>query len=175
MHRATNGRGIAGAACSIFRSKAWDGWRRYVLVGEADDGNAWYAHGGVAGHAGLFSTAADLRVLLDLLNDRGRYGGRRYLRPAVVEQFLTRDRFQNYLGWMLPPEMPEGSFAHSGFTGTYVLGVPQYGLSIVLLTNRQNLGTDSRGYFPNVGPLDQAVARAIVDGAAADAAAGAAR
>ena len=154
---------------------AWDGWRRYVLVGEADDGNAWYAHGGVAGHAGLFSTAADLRVLLDLLNDRGRYGGRRYLRPAVVEQFLTRDRFQNYLGWMLPPEMPEGSFAHSGFTGTYVLGVPQYGLSIVLLTNRQNLGTDSRGYFPNVGPLDQAVARAIVDGAAADAAAGAAR
>jgi hypothetical protein len=36
----------------------------------------------------------------------------------------------------------------------------------VLLTNRQNMGTDARGYFPDVGPLQQAVARAIVNGAA---------
>ncbi|HEY3133615.1 MAG TPA: serine hydrolase, partial [Gemmatimonadaceae bacterium] len=47
---------------------AWNGWRQYVLNGEVDDGNSYYANGGVAGHAGLFSTAADLRVLLDLLN-----------------------------------------------------------------------------------------------------------
>src|SRR5690606_41709329 len=46
---------------------AWDGWRTYTLAGEENDGNAYYAHGGVAGHAGLFSTAAELRVLLDLL------------------------------------------------------------------------------------------------------------
>lgn len=145
---------------------AWNGWRQYVLNGEVDDGNSFYANGGVAGHAGLFSTAAELRVLLDLLNNRGSYNGHPYIRPQVVDAFLTRDKYQNYLGWQSPPALPEGSFSHTGFTGTYVLGVPRYGLSIVLLTNRQNMGTNARGYFPDVGPLQQAVAKAVVDGAA---------
>lgn len=149
--------------------RAWDGWRRYVLDGETNDGNSWYAHGGVAGHAGLFSTAADVRVLIDLLLQHGTYAGRQYIRPAVVERFFTRDHYNNYLGWMSPANLPDGSFSHNGFTGTYVLGVPKYGLSIVLLTNRQNMGTDAKGYFPNVGPLDSAVAGAIVAGAAKDA------
>jgi CubicO group peptidase (beta-lactamase class C family) len=145
---------------------AWNGWRQYVLNGEVDDGNSYYANGGVAGHAGLFSTAADLRVLVDLLNNRGSYGGRQYIRPEVVDAFLTRDKYQNYLGWQAPSYLPAGSFSHTGFTGTYVAGIPQYKLSIVLLTNRQNMGTDPKGYFPDVGPLQQAVARAIVNGAA---------
>lgn len=147
---------------------SWDGWRRHVLVGEANDGNAWYANGGVAGHAGLFSTAADLRILLELLNNRGTYDGRRIISAPVIDRFLTLDRFRNYLGWRLPKEMPPGSFDHTGFTGTYVLGVPRYKLSVVLLTNRQNLGTDPRGYFPDLAPLQLAVARAIVEGARAD-------
>jgi serine-type D-Ala-D-Ala carboxypeptidase len=148
---------------------AWDGWRHYVLDGEVDDGNSFYAHGGIAGHAGLFSTAAELRVLVDLLDAGGTYGGRRYISDDVVKRFLTRDRYDNYLGWMLTAGMPAGSFSHTGFTGTYLLGVPRYGLSVVLLTNHQNLGTDAKGYFPNVAPLQAAVSRAIVDGAAADA------
>jgi CubicO group peptidase (beta-lactamase class C family) len=144
---------------------AWNGWRQRVLVGETDDGNSFYANGGVAGHAGLFSTAADLRVLLDLLNNRGSYGGRQYVRPQTVDAFLTRDKYQNFLGWQAPGYLPAGSFSHTGFTGTYVAGVPQYKLSIVLLTNRQNMGTDARGYFPDVGPLQQAVAGAVLNGA----------
>ncbi|HET7553795.1 MAG TPA: serine hydrolase [Gemmatimonadaceae bacterium] len=140
---------------------SWDGWRHYVLIGEVNDGNSWYANGGMAGHAGLFSTAADLRILLDLLNARGEYGGRRYISASVIDQFLTEDRFHNYLGWQKPRELPEGSFFHNGFTGTYVLGVPSEKLSIVLLTNRQNVGTDAKGYFTNVGPLDSAVAQAV--------------
>lgn len=144
---------------------SWDGWRHYVLIGEVNDGNSWYANGGMAGHAGLFSTAADLRVLLDLLNARGEYGGRRYISARVIDQFLTEDRFHNYLGWQKPRGLPEGSFFHNGFTGTYVLGVPSEKLSIVLLTNRQNVGTDAKGYFTNVGPLDNAVAR-VMAGAA---------
>ena len=144
---------------------AWNGWRQYVLNGEVDDGNSFYANGGVAGHAGLFSTAGDLRVLIDLLDNRGSYGGRQYIRPEIVERFLTRDTYQNYLGWQAPTYLPAGSFSHTGFTGTYVLGVPKYGLSIALLTNRQNMGTDARGYFPEIGPLQQAVARAVVNGA----------
>jgi CubicO group peptidase (beta-lactamase class C family) len=150
---------------------AWNGWRQYVLDGETDDGNAWYANQGVAGHAGLFSTAADLHVLIDLLLANGRARGHQYIRPEVVDRFLTRDRYQNFLGWMSPNGLPEGSFSHTGFTGTYVLGVPKYGLSIVLLTNRQNMGTDARGYFPDVGPLQAAVSRAIVAGAASEASA----
>ncbi|MBA3342731.1 MAG: serine hydrolase [Gemmatimonadaceae bacterium] len=148
--------------------KAWNGWRQHVLIGEVDDGNAAYANAGVAGHAGLFSTAAELRVLLDLLNNRGAYGGRSYIRPATVDQFLTRDRFQHYLGWQFPPGMLAGTFAHSGFTGTWVAGVPKHKLSIVLLTNRQNLGTNDRGFFPDVAPLREAVTKAITRGAEAD-------
>ena len=142
---------------------AWNGWRQYVLNGEVDDGNSYYANGGVAGHAGLFSTAADLRVLLDLLNNRGSYGGRQYIRSRVADTFLTRDKYENYLGWQAPTYLPAGSFSHTGFTGTYVAGIPQYSLSIVLLTNRQNMGTDARGYFPDVGPLQQAVTRLIAN------------
>ena len=146
---------------------AWNGWRQYVLNGEVDDGNAYFANGGVAGHAGLFSTAADLRVLLDLLNNRGAHHGRQYIRPEIVDEFLTLDKYQNYLGWQAPRELPAGSFSHTGFTGTYVLGVPKYKLSIVLLTNRQNMGPDARGYFPDVGPLQLAVSKAIVHGSTA--------
>ena len=89
---------------------AWNGWRQYVLNGEVDNGNAFYANGGVAGHAGLFSTAANLRVLLDLLNNRGAYHGRQYIRPEIVDAFLTRDKYQNYLGWQAPRDLPAGGF-----------------------------------------------------------------
>ena len=144
--------------------KAWNKWRTEILYGETDDGNSYYANGGVAGHAGLFSTASDLGVLLDLLMNRGSYNGKEYISSAVVDRFLTLDKFGHYLGWQLPPDMPEESFMHTGFTGTYVLGIPKHRLSVVLLTNRQNLGTDAKGFFPDVGPLRVAVSKAILNG-----------
>ena len=143
---------------------SWNKWRDYVLSGETDDGNSYYAHGGVAGHAGLFSTAADLRVLLDLLVNRGRHDGKQHVSSWVIDRFLTINGYGHYLGWQMPAGMPAGSFMHTGFTGTYVLGVPKYGLSIVLLTNRQNIGTDSSGFFPDLGPLRLSVGKAIVSG-----------
>ena len=142
---------------------AWNGWRQYVLNGEADDGNSFYANGGVAGHAGLFSNAEDLGVLLDVLVERGRSGGHQYIRPGVIDEFFTRDSYQNFLGWQAPAGLPPGSFSHTGFTGTYVVGIPKYRLSIVLLTNRQNMGTNPEGYFPDVGPLQQTVTKAVVN------------
>ncbi len=147
---------------------SWNGWRQYVLNGEADDGNAFYAHGGLAGHAGLFSTASELRVLLDLMLGLGSYGGRRLVRAETVRAFLTRDRYEHFLGWQRPRNLPEGSFSHTGFTGTYVLGVPSEGLSIVLLTNKQNMGPNAQGYFPNLVPLQEAMSLAIVRGSAED-------
>ncbi len=107
-----------------------------------------------------------VQILLDLLNNRGSYGGHQFIRPLTVDQFLTLDKYQNFLGWQAPTYLPGGSFSHTGFTGTYVAGIPKYNLSIVLLSNRQNMGTDARGYFPDLGPLQEAVARAIVSGAA---------
>lgn len=144
---------------------SWDNWRKYVLVGEVDDGNSFYANGGVAGHAGLFSTAEDLQVLLDLLNNSGVYNGKQILSKDVIRTFLTPDKYGHYLGWQVPRDLNPGGFMHTGFTGTYVLGVPLHKLSIVLLTNRQNLGTNERGFFPDLAPLQAAVAHAIVDGA----------
>lgn len=141
---------------------AWNGWRRHTLVGEVNDGNAWHAWGGVAGHAGLFSTARELSVLLQLLLDRGVRGEDRYLRPETVDAFLQPVVPGQALGWQLPSWAPPGSFAHTGFTGTWVLGVPSRGLAVVLLTNRQNRGVDPRGLYPDVGPLQRGVAEALL-------------
>ncbi|MGH7443373.1 MAG: serine hydrolase, partial [Longimicrobiales bacterium] len=145
---------------------AWNGWREYTLAGEVSDGNAWYAHGGVAGHAGLFSTGPELAVLLDVLLQKGTYRGRRVLSPDVITTFTRRDRFEHGLGWQVPTNAPEGSFAHSGFTGTYVIGVPRYDLGIVLLTNRENVGVNEAGYYPDVGDIRQPIIDAIIDAAA---------
>ncbi len=143
---------------------AWDGWRRYTLAGEVNDGNAYHAFGGRAGHAGLFSTADDLVVLLRLLLDRGESGGRRYLRPETVDQFLTPTGDGQALGWQVPSYAPEGSFAHTGFTGTFVLGVPSRALALVLLTNRQNVGLDRAWAYPDVAPLQREVAASVTGG-----------
>ena len=50
----------------------WNGWRKYTLRGEVNDGNAWYANGGISGAAGLFSTVDDLQKLVDMLIDKGK-------------------------------------------------------------------------------------------------------
>ncbi len=145
--------------------KSWDWWRRYTLVGEVDDGNAWYGNGGIAGHAGLFSDADEAGILVQLLLNRGEYGGRRYLQAATVDTFLTKDRFGNLLGWMAPEGLPPGSFSHTGFTGTYLLGVPRAHLAVVLLANRENVGTDARGQFPDLQPLRGFVAKVLTEAA----------
>ncbi|HSG09609.1 MAG TPA: serine hydrolase [Longimicrobiales bacterium] len=156
VHDSTFGYRIAGDP------DAWDGWRRHTLVGEVNDGNSFHAFGGVAGHAGLFSTAGDLGVLLRLLVKRGEVGGRRYLRAETVDVFMAPTGDGQALGWQVPGYAPPGSFVHTGFTGTYVLGVPEEGLGVILLTARQNVGLDDRGLYPDVGPLQRGVAASLV-------------
>jgi CubicO group peptidase (beta-lactamase class C family) len=144
-------------------------WRDYVLAGEVNDGNAYYAHDGLAGHAGLFSTASDLQLLLDLLLNKGTHAGQRLLSEAVVETFLTKDRFGHGLAWAMSTDvipvddLPDGSFGHSGFTGTYVVAVPAYGLSIILLTNRQNVGVNASGYYNSVTPLRKSITELMIE------------
>ncbi len=148
---------------------SFQGWRRRVLIGEVNDGNAFHANGGVAGHAGLFSSAADLQVLLTLLVNKGVLAGKRYLSEDVIDQFLTRDRHGHGLGWAMSSDvlpvndLPEGTFGHTGFTGTYALAVPEYGLTIILLTNRQNVGVDSTGRYNSVTALRRQVAESLIE------------
>jgi serine-type D-Ala-D-Ala carboxypeptidase len=139
----------------------WEGWRRRTLVGEVNDGNAYHAFGGVSGHAGLFSTAAELDVLLRLMLAEGVHEGRRLFGPDVVDRFLASTGDDQALGWELPAHAPPGAFGHEGFTGTFVLGVPEQALAVVLLTNRQNVGVDRETTYPDVGPLQRAVTAAL--------------
>ncbi len=137
----------------------WNGWRTYILKGEANDGNAWYANGGVSGAAGLFSTARDLQKLVDMLMNDGMVGSEQFISARTIETFLTKDKFNNGLGWMMNPEnsfmknAPEGSFGHTGFTGTSIAVVPHYKTSIILLINRQNCGLSDEGEYYNVNPI----------------------
>ena len=140
---------------------AWSGWRSQWLEGEVNDGNAYHAFRGVAGHAGLFSTADDLGVLLQVMLDGGERDDRRLLSSETIAAFMRPTGDQQALGWQLPGYGPGGSFGHTGFTGTLVLGVPAQNLALVLLTNRQNCGVNEDTQYPDVGPLQRAVTAAV--------------
>lgn len=141
--------------------RSWDQWRTYTLKGEVSDGNAWYANGGIAGHAGLFSTVGDLQVLVDLLMNNGQFKDIRFLSPIVIDSFLTKDHYGNALGWAMDKDViaaegtPDGTFGHTGFTGTNIVIIPKFDLSIILLTNRQNTGLGKDGYYYNLDSLRQ--------------------
>ncbi len=144
-------------------------WRQYTLTGEVNDGNSYYAHGGVAGHAGLFSTAGDLNVLINLLLNKGVFDGNEIISADIIGEFLSPDFTGNGLGWamsanVLPVDhMPPGAFGHTGFTGTYVFADPESKLVVILLTNRQNSGVDENGNYPSLSALRRAVVNAAFD------------
>lgn len=140
---------------------SWRGWRTRTLVGEVNDGNAWHAFGGVAGHAGLFASAPDLAVILAGLLREGEWGNGQLIQPETVRAFMAEQVEGQALGWQLPDHAPEGAWGHTGFTGTFVLGVPDQELGIVLLTNKQNLGVDEDTGYTDVGPLNRAVTSAL--------------
>jgi CubicO group peptidase (beta-lactamase class C family) len=148
--------------------ESWNGWRNYVLKGEVNDGNAWYAFKGISGAAGLFSTADDLEKLVDMLINRGRAGPKQFVSPAVIDIFLTKDKFNNGLGWMMDPansfmrNAPEGSFGHSGFTGPSISVIPGDKISVIFLINRQNTGLQGDGEYYNVNQVRRQVFGAVL-------------
>jgi beta-N-acetylhexosaminidase len=119
--------------------------RRRLVQGEVHDQNAW-AMGGIAGHAGLFSTAGDLAIFCQMMLQGGTYGGWRILPSQLVGQFTARETIgptARALGWDVPtPPSSSGryfssrSFGHIGFTGTSCWIDPEKALFVVLLTNR---------------------------------------
>lgn len=147
---------------------SWNGWRKYVVKGEVNDGNAWYANGGVAGSAGLFSAVSDMQRLVDMLLNKGKAGDQQFISEKVIDSFFVKDRFNNGLGWMMDTgdsfikDGPAGTFGHTGFTGTSIMVVPQYNLSIILLINRQNMGLLKSGYYYNVSPIRKQVFESVL-------------
>ncbi|HEV9038001.1 MAG TPA: serine hydrolase [Puia sp.] len=149
--------------------RSWDGWRHYVVRGEVNDGNAWYANEGISGHAGLFSTIGDLQRLVNMLLNEGLAGNKRFISISTVRSFLSPDIFRNGLGWMMDPanafmrNAPAGSFGHTGFTGTSIAVVPEYHLSVIILINRQNVGLQPKGIYYNPNPIRQAIFESVMD------------
>lgn len=148
---------------------SWNGWRHYVLKGEVNDGNAWYAEGGVSGAAGIFSSADDLQKLVDMLVNKGKIDSQQFISEKTIAAFLTKDKFNNGLGWMMDPinsfmkNAPEGTFGHTGFTGTSISVVPGKKLSIILLINRQQMGLINNKDYYNVNSIREKVFKAVME------------
>jgi beta-N-acetylhexosaminidase len=119
--------------------------RHRLVQGEVHDENA-FAIGGVSGHAGLFSTTADLAAFCQMLLNGGVYAHQRILRRATIAQFTAPQQLSGgtrTLGWAVPTEggssghyFSAHSFGHTGFTGTSIWIDPDRQLFVVLLTNR---------------------------------------
>ena len=135
---------------------SWNEWRDYTLKGEVNDGNAFYTFEGMSGHAGLFATNDELSTLLQLILNGGYWNDNEIISSSTIEEFITKDQFGNGLGWAMDPEilhaesLPEGSVGHTGFTGVNFVMSPKDDLYYIFLTNRQHVGVDESGNYPNL-------------------------
>src|SRR5256714_4964095 len=116
--------------------------RGYPLRGEVHDENA-FSLGGIAGHAGLFSTASDLAVFAQMMLNGGQYGGTRLIADSTVSLFTTRAARTRALGWdtcagdgSCGKYLSERAYGHTGFTGTSLWIDPDRDMFVILLTNR---------------------------------------
>lgn len=120
-------------------------WRKRLLIGEVHD-EAASMLGGIAGHAGLFSTAGDLAIFLQMMLQGGEYNGVRYIKKETVAKFIKRQSAESTraLGWdTRDEEYPSAgklfsmsSYGHTGYTGTSVWTDPEKNVIVILLTNR---------------------------------------
>ena len=144
------------------------------LRGEVHDPTS-YRMGGVAGHAGLFSTADDLAIYCQMILNGGTYGGARILGPLTVAEMIrprlvSETGWTRGLGWDINTSFttnrgdlfPLGSFGHTGFTGTSIWIDPASKMFVIFLSNRVH--PDGKG---DVGPLRGRVA-SIAAGAVTD-------
>jgi beta-N-acetylhexosaminidase len=129
-------------------------FRNQLLRGTVHDQMAAIL-GGLAGHAGLFSCAQDLAVLMQMNLQKGYYGNRRYFQNETVPTFarLYDETSHRGLGWDKAPtdassnyvaaSASSSSFGHSGFTGTMVWADPAQELVFVMLSNRVHPRADN--------------------------------
>ncbi|MCQ8877446.1 penicillin binding protein PBP4B [Pseudoalteromonas shioyasakiensis] len=136
--------------------------RTDVLQGQVHDEKAFYALGGVAGHAGLFSTGYDMSIMMQLLLNGGGYGDKQFFTAQVIEQFTNAQASNETYGlgwrraghgaqkWHFGPYASPQAYGHTGWTGTVTVIDPEYDLAIVLLTNARHTpieGSDTHYEF----------------------------
>ncbi|MBK7630972.1 MAG: serine hydrolase [Ignavibacteriales bacterium] len=120
-------------------------WRMKTLQGEVHDETSAMLNG-VAGHAGLFSTANDIAKLMDVLMNKGKLGNKQFIQQSTVEYFTKKysNESSRAIGWDTKSEtgsssgdyFSSNSFGHTGFTGTSIWADPERNLFVVFLTNR---------------------------------------
>lgn len=164
-------------------------YRGYHVHGEVHDENA-HAIGGVAGHAGLFSSARDLAVFVQMMLDRGvaapcradaesatpcnrpRPSPVAVFEPGWVDRITRRHSPESSraLGWDTPSGRSSAgdwfsarSFGHTGYTGTSIWIDPVLDLGVVLLTNRVNPTRDNGKHVPLRRRVHDLAARAVMD------------
>lgn len=142
-----------------------------LLRGTVDDQNA-FALGGVAGHAGLFTSARDLAVFAQMLLDGGTYRGKQLVLPETVARWTARQSAlsSRALGWDTPAQGASSgryssprSFGHTGYTGTSLWLDPERGIFVVLLMNRVNSRGSSELHLQVRRDVMDAVESAILD------------
>jgi len=123
-------------------------WRKQQLQGDVHDQGAAML-GGIGGHAGVFSNANDVGVMMQLYLNGGTYGGRRYFQTETVNDFTGyqyKDCRRGVCFDKPDPDTTKGdaaceaiscaSFGHQGFTGTQAWADPETGIVFVFLSNR---------------------------------------
>lgn len=148
------------------------------LRGEVHDPTS-YRMGGIAGHAGLFSTVDDLALYCQMILGGGQYRGARILSPLSVAE-MTRPRLVTEAGWTRGlgwdvntsfstnrgDLFPLGSYGHTGFTGTSIWIDPATGMFLVFLSNRVH--PDGKGDVASLrGKVASIAAGAVTDQGAA--------
>lgn len=142
------------------------------IQGEVHDPRA-HALDGVAGHAGLFSTAEDLALYADMMLSGGAGPTSRVLGEATVRKMTTRHPIPGGfrgLGWDMQSgysgnkgeTMSAAAFGHGGFTGTGIWIDPQLDLFVIFLSNRVH--PDGKGSVnPLIGKIGTIAASALVE------------
>ena len=120
-------------------------YRKELIWGKVHDRNA-AIFGGVAGHAGLFSSSRDLSILMRMILNDGVYAGHRFFNSSTIAEFNKRYFAGNRraLGWdKYDPKIgnasemvSDESFGHTGFTGTMVWADPEHDLIFTFVSNR---------------------------------------
>lgn len=137
------------------------GVRTATIQGQVHDEKAFYAMGGISGHAGLFSNAADLAKLASVMLTGG-YGQQKFFSRNVIDTFTApkKENAANWgLGWWreaddgrcwyFGTQSSSGTIGHQGWTGTLTLIDPVENLVVVYLTNKINSPVTNKAANPN--------------------------
>ncbi|HRN71498.1 MAG TPA: glycoside hydrolase family 3 N-terminal domain-containing protein [Ginsengibacter sp.] len=156
-------------------------FRMQHLHGDVHDpGSALF--GGIAGHAGLFSTAGDMAALLQMLLNGGTFGGKQYLKPSTINLFTAynsaisrrgigfdKPQKDNYTTADKDPYPSRFAspltYGHTGYTGTCIWVDPEYNLVYVFLSNRVNPdgGTNLKLSTMNIrGEIEDSLYKAMI-------------